>query len=34
MKEMPQVLRQGGAKPHFLRLFVIAPAPYRKSRPP
>ena len=31
-KEVPQVLWQGGAKRHLLRLFVIAPTPYRKSK--
>jgi len=31
-KEVPQVLWQGGAKRHRLRLFVIAPTPYRKSQ--
>jgi hypothetical protein len=31
-KEVPEVLWQGGAKRHRLRLFVIAPTPYRKSR--
>lgn len=31
-KEVSEVLWQGGAKRHFLRLFVIAPTPYRKSK--
>jgi len=31
-KEVPEVLWQGGAKRHRLRLFVIAPTPYRKSQ--
>jgi hypothetical protein len=31
-KEVPQVLWQGGAKRQFLRLFVIAPTPYRKRQ--
>jgi hypothetical protein len=31
-KEVPDVLWQGGAKRHPLRLFVIAPTPYRKSQ--
>lgn len=31
-KELPQVLWQGGAKRQLLRLFVIAPMPYRKSQ--
>lgn len=31
-KEVPQVLWQGGAKRQCLRLFVIAPTPYRKSQ--
>jgi hypothetical protein len=31
-KEVPQVLWQGGAKRQRLRLFVIAPTPYRKSQ--
>ena len=31
-KEVQEVLWQGGAKRHRLRLFVIAPTPYRKSQ--
>ena len=31
-KEVPEVLWQGGAKRHFLRLFVLAPTPYRKRQ--
>ncbi len=31
-KEAPQALWQGGAKRHPLRLFVVAPTPYRKSQ--
>jgi hypothetical protein len=31
-KEVPSVLWQGGAKRRLLRLFVIAPTPYRKHR--
>ena len=31
-KEVPQVLWQGGAKRRSLRLFVIAPTPYRKRQ--
>jgi hypothetical protein len=31
-KEVPDVLWQGGAKRHPLRLFVIAPTPYRKRQ--
>jgi hypothetical protein len=31
-KELPQVLWQGGAKRQPLRLFVVAPTPYRKSK--
>ena len=31
-KEEPQALWQGGAKRHLLRLLVIAPTPYRKSK--
>lgn len=31
-KEIPQVLWQGGAKRQCLRLFILAPTPYRKSQ--
>jgi len=31
-KEVPEVLWQGGARRHLLRLFVLAPTPYRKRQ--
>jgi hypothetical protein len=31
-KEVPELLWQGGAKRHLLRLFVLAPTPYRKRQ--